>query len=50
MSIDCQIEDPFAQVQPPQLPQEDTLSIAVMTNTHSLYMTNAYTQFMDERS
>ena len=50
MSIDCQMEDPFAQVQPPRLPQEDILSIVEMANTHTLYMDNAYIQFMDERS
>ena len=33
-----------------QLPQEETLSIAEMANTHTLYMAYAYTQFMDERS
>ena len=50
MSIDCQMKDPFAQVQPPQLPQEETLGIAEMANTHNLYMANAHTKFMDERS
>ena len=43
MSIDCQMEDPFAQVYPPQLSQEETLRIAKMANTHTLYMANAYT-------
>ena len=43
MRIDCQIEDPFAQDHPPQLPQEETLSIAEMANTRTLYMANAYT-------
>ena len=47
MSIDCQMEDPFAQDHPPPLPEEETLSIAKMANTHTLYMANA---FMDERS
>ena len=50
MSIDFQMEDPFSQVQPPQLPQEETLSIAKMAITHTLYMANAYTQFLDKRS
>ena len=50
MSINCQIEDPFAQVHPPRLPQEETLSIAEMAYTHTLYMTNDYTQFTDKRS
>ena len=50
MSIDCQIKNPFSQGQPPQLPQDETLSIAKMANTHTLYMDNAYTQFMDERN
>ena len=50
MSIDCTMEDPFPQDHLPQLPQEETLSIAEMANSHILYMANAYTQFMDERS
>ena len=50
MSIDFQMEDPFALVQPPRLPQEETLSITEMANTHTIYMANAYTRFMDERS
>ena len=50
MSIDCQIEDPFTQDHPPQLLQEESLSIVEMTNTHTIYMANAYTQFIDERS
>ena len=40
--------DPFAQVQPPRLPQEETLSTIEMANTHTHYMANAYTKFMDE--
>ena len=50
MSRVCQMEDPFAQVQPPQLPQEETLSIAEMANTQAHYMANAYTKVMNERS
>ena len=50
MSIDCQMEDPFAHVQSPWLPQEEILCIVEMANTQTLYMDNAYTQFMDERS
>ena len=47
MSINCQMEDPFAHVQPPQLPQEETLSIVEIANTHAHYMANAHTKFMD---
>ena len=43
MSIDCQIKDPFAKVQPRQHPKEETLSVADMANTYTLYMDNAYT-------
>ena len=50
MSIDCQMKDTFAQVQPTQLPQEKTLSIPEMANTQDHYMGNAYTKFMDEIS
>ena len=50
MSIDFQIKNPFAQARPSQLPQEETLSIAEMVNTYTLYLANAYTQFMEERS
>ena len=39
----------ICKVQPPQLSQEETLSIAEMENTHTLYMANAYTQLVDER-
>ena len=49
MSIDCQMEDPFVQDHPPQLPEDETISITEMANAHTLYMANAYTQIMDER-
>ena len=44
------MEDPFAHTQPPQLLQEETLSIAGIANTHAHYIANAYTKFMDEIS
>ena len=50
MSVDFQMKDPFAQVQPHRLPQEKPLSILKMAITHTLYMDNTYTQFMDEKS
>ena len=40
MSIDCQMENPFAQPQPSQLPQGQNPSIVEMVN--------AYAQFMDD--
>ena len=50
MSIDYPMEDPFAKVHPPQHPEKKTLSIGDMANTYTLYMDNAFTQFIDERS
>ena len=41
MSIDCQMEDPFAQAQPPQLPQGENPSIAEMANAHAIFMDDA---------
>ena len=41
MSIDYQMENPFAQAQPPQLPQGQNLSIAEMVNGHAKFMDDA---------
>ena len=41
MSIDYQIENPFAQAQLPQLPQEQNLSIVEMVNAHAKFMDDA---------
>ena len=41
MSIDCKLENPFAQAQPPQLPQGQNLSIAEMVNAHAKFMDDA---------
>ena len=41
MSIDYQMENPFAQTQPPHLPQGQNLSIAEMVNAHAKFMDDA---------
>ena len=38
MSIDCQMENPFTQAQPPKLPLGENLSIAEMANVHAKFM------------
>ena len=40
-SIDCQMENPFAQAQPPQLPQGENRSIEEMANAHAKFMDDA---------
>ena len=41
MSIDCQMENPFEQAQPPQLPQGENIIIKEMANAHAKFIDNA---------
>ena len=41
MSIDFQMENPFAKAQPPQLPQGENLSIEKMAKAHAKFMDDA---------